>query len=123
MFVIRHFWTKKKRLEEEKKRNFFSFGNNELLFVYLNVEYSWSREYCFSKNFSRDADDCVVCSFQRNICSLQVRLKGGQLRSMYVAFKTCPQAEKTLFNIRFHKATICNGTVLNSTHTFKYLNQ
>ena len=67
--------------------------------------------------------DCVVCSFQRNICSLQVRLKGGQLRSLYVAFKNCPQAEKTRFNIRFHKATTCNETALNSTHTFKYHKQ
>ena len=65
----------------------------------------------------------LCCSFKRNVCSLQVRLEGGQLRSMYVAFKSCPQAEKTRFNIRFHKATTCNETALHSTHTFKYHKQ
>ena len=106
MFGIWHFSTKKKRLEREKKeRNVeeisFSFGNNELLFsTFIMV----ARVLFFEELFKGRRRLC--CSFKRNVCSLQVRLEGGQLRSMYVAFKTCPHAEKTLFNIRFHKATI-----------------
>ena len=36
---------------------------------------SWSCEHSSSNDFWRDADGCVVGSFKRNICSLQVRLK------------------------------------------------
>ena len=111
MFVIRHFSTKKKRLEKKK--------------VVVRVFKCWvlmvARVLFFEELFKGRWRLC--CSFKRNVCSLQVRLEGGQLRSMYVAFKNCPQAEKTRFNIRFHKATTCNETALNSTHTFKYHKQ
>ena len=80
------------------------------MFLFLNVEYLFhhGRVSILPSNVI-----FVLCkSFKRRPITFTVR-----------CFTNCPQAEKTRFNIRFHKATTCNETALNSTHTFKYHKQ
>ena len=82
---------------------------------------SWSREYCFSKNFSRDADDCVVPSN-----AMFVLCKSVQKEANYVQCTLLLKLVHTLrkpFSIFVFTKQQYNGTVLNSTHTFKYHNQ